>query len=91
MLIASSWGNLNGVVASNIYRQADAPAYRPGHGVVVGYLVVFLFAGSIATTYALRTENKKRLGGKRDHWAEGKSPAEMRKLGDERPDFIYTV
>jgi hypothetical protein len=83
-MITTSWGNLNGVVASNIYRQADAPGYRPGHGVVLGYLVVFLFAGSIFTTFALRAENKKRLSGKRDHWVEGKTPAEMHTLGDQR-------
>jgi hypothetical protein len=91
MLIDYSWGNLNGVVASNIYRQADAPRYLLGHGVVVAYLSLFLLIGSIGTTFALRTENKKRLSGKRDHWVEGKTPAEIRKIGDERPDFIYTV
>jgi hypothetical protein len=85
------WGNLNGVVASNIYRQADAPGYKLGHGVVVAYLTLFLFLGSIATTYYLREENKKRLSGKRDHWVEGKSQEDIRALGDERPDFIYTT
>ena len=85
------WGNLNGIVSSNIYRQQDAPGYELGHGVVLAYLALFLFLGSIATTLYLRAENKKRLSGKRDYWAEGKSGEELRKLGDERPDFIYTV
>jgi hypothetical protein len=75
---------LNGVVSSNIYRQADAPAYRPGHGVVLGYLVLFLFFTSIITTLLLRVENKKRLSGKRDAWIEGKTPTEIHKLGDKR-------
>lgn len=79
------------MVASNIYRQADAPNYRPGHGVVLGYLVVFLFAGSIVTHLMLRAENKKRVSGQRDVWVEGKSRAEVHELGDKRPDFIYTL
>ena len=58
---------------------------------VLAYLALFLFIGSIVTTIYLRGENKKRLSGKRDHWAEGKSNAELKKLGDERPDFIYTT
>jgi len=89
--IVIGWGNLNGVVSSNIYRQKDSPLYRPGHGTVLGYLVLFLFCGSIITTIMLRRENKKRLSGKRDDWISGKDPREIEKLGDKRPDFIYVV
>jgi hypothetical protein len=71
-------------VSSNIYRTKDAPRYFTGHGTVLGYLVLFLFCGSIATTIGLRAENKKRLSGKRDHWLEGKSPEEIDKLGDRK-------
>jgi sugar phosphate permease len=85
------WGNLNGVVASNIYRQADKPRFMPGHGVVLGYLVLWLFGGSIVTRFLLAWENKKRVRGDRDHWAEGKSEHEVEMLGDKRPDFIYTL
>jgi hypothetical protein len=75
---------LNGIVSSNIYRQQDAPNYRPGHGVVLAYLVLFLFGGSILTTTGLRMENKKRLSGQRDHWVQGKSQSEVELLGDHR-------
>jgi hypothetical protein len=78
------WGNLNGIVSSNIYRTKDSPRYFLGHGVVLAYLVLFLFLGSIVTTIGLRIENKKRLSGKRDHWVEGKSPEQIEMLGDER-------
>lgn len=87
----NSWGNLNGVVSSNIYRQSDSPRYLPGHGTVLAYLVLFLFGGSIMTTTLLRSENKKRLEGKRDNWISGKSPYEIEMLGDKRPDFTYIV
>lgn len=84
LTVIYSWGNLNGVVSSNIYRQQDAPNYRPGHGVVLAYLVLFLFGGSILTTVGLRIENKKRQSGQRDHWVQGKSESEVNIMGDKR-------
>lgn len=89
--IVIGWGNLNGIVSSNIYRQADAPRFYPGHGTVLGYLTVFLFGGSILQYFLLRRENAKRRAGLRDHWAEGLSSVEAEELGDMRPDFIYTI
>ena len=83
-LIFRRWGNLNGVVSSNIYRQKDAPKYHLGHGVVLAYLVLWLFCGSIVTTFALRAENKKRQSGARDVWVEGKTDSEVDLLGDQR-------
>ena len=85
------WGNLNGIVSSNIYRAADKPRYLPGHGVVLGYLSVFLVGGSLVTHLLLRAENTKRRNGQRDIWIQGKSQQEIAKLGDQRPDFIYTI
>lgn len=85
------WGNLNGIVSSNIYRSEDSPNYRPGHGVVLGYLTVFLLGGSIFTHFMLIAENKKKLRGDRDVWIVGKSESEVELMGDKRPDFIYTT
>lgn len=85
------FGNLNGVVSSNIYRAADKPRYLPGHGTVIGYMSVFLVGGSLLTHLLLRAENTKRLSGKRDGWVQGLSEGDIAKLGDRRPDFIYTT
>ncbi|PYH76906.1 MFS transporter [Aspergillus uvarum CBS 121591] len=85
------WGNLNGIVSSNIYRSEDAPRFYPGHGVVLGYLVVFLFGGSVTQYIMLRKENRRRLRGERDHRLEGLGSEELEVLGDKRPDFIYTL
>jgi hypothetical protein len=85
------WGNLNGVVSSNIYREGDAPRFLPGHGTVLAYLALFLLGGSIVHRVLLVRENKKRTSGLRDEWAEGKSEHEVEKMGDKRPDFLYTL
>lgn len=85
------WGNINGVVSSNIYRTKDKPRFKLGHGVVLAYLTLFLFGGSVVTRALLVWENKKRRSGQRDGRVEGKSEAEIRDLGDQRPDFMYTL
>jgi hypothetical protein len=85
------WGNLNGIVSSNIYRGKDAPQFYPGHGTVLAYLVLFQLGGSILQYILLRRENAKRKRGERDHWVEGLDQNEISLLGDKRPDFIYTL
>lgn len=85
------WGNLNGVVSSNIYRARDAPRFFVGHGVVLAYLVLWLFGGSVVTRFLLVRENKKRARGDRDVWVQGKSYEEVHEMGDKRPDFMYTL
>lgn len=85
------WGNLNGVVSSNIYRAVDKPKYTIGHAVVLAYMTLFLFCTSIITVFALKWENGKRRSGQRDYLIEGKTETEIRALGDRRPDFIYTI
>ncbi|MCJ1309948.1 hypothetical protein MMC25_003609 [Agyrium rufum] len=85
------WGNLNGVVSSNIYQAKDKPRYQTGHAIVLAYMVLFLLGGSIVTHLYLRAENAKRRAGKRDGWVVGKSASEVELLGDKRPDFMYTL
>ncbi|KAF3481783.1 MFS transporter [Arthroderma uncinatum] len=89
--IIIGWGNLNGVVSSNIYRGRDAPNFFPGHGTVLGYLIVFLLGGSILQHVLLRIENGKRVRGERNSWVEGLDAKSIEMLGDKRPDFLYTL
>lgn len=58
---------------------------------MIAYEAVFLLGGSILQHLLLRRENAKRRAGERDVWVEGKSPEEIDKLGDKRPDFLYTL
>ena len=89
--IVIGWGNLNGIVSSNLYRGSDAPRFYPGHGTVLAYLTLFLFGGSVIQYSLLRKENKKRQRGDRDHWTQGLTPLQIQQCGDMRPDFIYTL
>ncbi|MCJ1354043.1 MAG: hypothetical protein MMC33_004030 [Icmadophila ericetorum] len=78
------WGNLNGIVSSNIYRAQNKPKYIPGHATVLGYMTVFLFGGSIVMLFLLKRENYKRVSGQRNKWIEGKNESEIELLGDRR-------
>jgi hypothetical protein len=59
--------------------------------VVLAYEALFLLGGSVLQHVLLRRENAKRRAGKRDVWIQGKTEEEIEKLGDKRPDFIYTL
>lgn len=85
------WGNLNGVVSSNIYLDREKPRYWSGHGTVLGYQVLFLLGGSIFMHVMLRKENRDRQMGKLD--ARYAAMTEEQKIisGDVRPDFVYTL
>ncbi|KAF4469067.1 MFS transporter [Fusarium albosuccineum] len=85
------WNNLNGIGSSNVYRGQDAPNFRTGHGVVLGYIVVLLLGGSLLQTLVLRWENRKRRNGEHDSRIAGPSEFQLHLLGDKRPDFFYTT
>jgi DMSO reductase anchor subunit len=83
------WGNLNGVMAANVYRAEDAPQYRFGHAMVLAYLTIGLFGGSMMNWFYLRNQNTKRKRGDMDDLLEGKLQGKMEKeivdeLGDQR-------
>ena len=83
------WGNLNGIVSSNIFYQA--PRFAVGHGIILAYMILFLMGGSIVLELLLMRENRLRREGKRDHWTAGMTEEMAEKEGDRRPDFIYTL
>ncbi|KAK4494587.1 hypothetical protein PRZ48_013943 [Zasmidium cellare] len=89
--IVVGWGNLNGVVSSNIYLKEQRPRYWTGHGTVLAYLIVCLLGGTVFMYSMLAIENRKRRSGKRDGMHEGMTEDEVWVAGDQRPDFIYTL
>lgn len=89
--IVVGWGNLNGVVSSNIYLKSEKPRYWTGHGTVLAYLVVCLLGGTLFMYGMLANENRKRRNGERDAQWEAMSGEERWVAGDRRPDFEYTL
>ncbi|CAM1508748.1 Fc.00g055960.m01.CDS01 [Cosmosporella sp. VM-42] len=85
------WGNLNGVVSSNIYLDREKPRYWTGHGMVLAYQVLFLLGGSIFMHFALRKTNRDRNNGKLDAKYASLTEEQRYIAGDMRPDFIYTL
>lgn len=83
------WGNLCGIISSNIY--FDKPRFIYGHSIVVAFMVLFLLGGSVLMRLLLERENNKRIRGERDVWVQGLNESEKTALGDKRPDFLYTL
>ncbi|KPI38095.1 putative transporter [Cyphellophora attinorum] len=73
------WGNLNGVVSSNIYITNQRPRYWTGHGVVLAYQASSssVEASPCTCCCALRTGDEAV----EEKWIKG----------DKRPDFFYTL
>ncbi len=89
-----AWGNLNGVMSSNIYRTQDGPWYRLGHSVVLEYLTIGLLGGSVANLVFLQIGNQRRdrlRQDERDGKLSGLSEEDQHHLADFHPDFRYTL
>src|SRR6478609_3970911 len=81
------FGNLGGIVASNVYLTREAPEYWTGLGVSLG--MVWICGISCTAFYFLAIrENKKRDRGERDHRLQG---AVADNLGDDHPHWRYAT
>lgn len=78
-------GTLAGAAASNFYRRKDAPRYRMGHGLVLGFVGLGLLS---STTYYLLC---RRANAMRKRQNVSLSPEEIYKLGDKAPTFQYKL
>ena len=81
-------GNSGGLIASNIFLESQAPQYPLGFGLSLALVWLCGFA-AIATFFLLRSENKRRDAGERDHL--NNLPAdELDNLGDDHPRFRFS-
>lgn len=81
------FGNLGGIVASNVYLTREAPEYWTGLGVSLG--MVWICGISCTAFYFLAIrENKKRDRGQRDHRLQA---ADADNLGDDHPHWRYAT
>ncbi|KAH9995345.1 major facilitator superfamily domain-containing protein [Xylariaceae sp. FL0662B] len=88
MAIHISVGNLSGAMASNFYRQKDAPRYILGHALELGFVTSGIIASSILLASYIST-NKKRDR----HIGEGRearfTAQELSAKGDKAVTFRY--
>lgn len=79
------WGKAGGIVASNIFLDAEAPGFVTGYSTS---LTLLLMTGLMCTVmlFLLRLENEKREKGKRDHLLDG---PQADNLGDDAPTYRY--
>ncbi|ROV88591.1 hypothetical protein VSDG_09152 [Cytospora chrysosperma] len=88
--VGSAWqvgfGNVGGIVATYSFLSRDAPGYRPGHAICIGFLC--LSAASCCAYAALVAwENRRRARTVRGALTE----YEKMELGDLNPAFRYMI
>lgn len=89
LAVMIGFGNIGGIIASNIFVQTEAPRYFVGYGVSLAMLV---FCGIMCTAFAvgLVMENRKREKGERDHRLESPESV-LGNLGDDDPRFRFSL
>lgn len=81
------FGNLGGIVASNIFLNREVPTYKTGYGVSLGLLWI-CGAACTAMFFLARWENGKRERGERDSRL---LEPDADNLGDDHPRFRLTT
>lgn len=82
------FGNVGGIIASNIFINQEAPLYQTGYGTSLGLLWLCGLA-STAFLIGLRKENRKRERGERDD-RYSFPMEELENLGDDHPRFRFS-
>lgn len=82
------FGNLGGIVASNIFLKKEEPHYPVGFGTALGFLGLTIVTSTIFYI-GLHLENKKRDRGGRDYRYQ-EEESELTNMGDDHPRFRYT-
>ncbi|KAK0935149.1 hypothetical protein LTR29_013249 [Friedmanniomyces endolithicus] len=80
------FGNIGGIIASNIFITNQAPLYKTGYGVSLALIWVTALSCT-GLLVGLMVENRKRERGDRD-WRLETSEADN--LGDDHPHFRFT-
>lgn len=88
-LMNVGFGTMGGAAASNFYHKTDAPRYRLGHSLVLGFNALSIL--SMGSYYLIcRHINKTREAeGERDY-AE-LSEEQILDMGDKAPTYRYTL
>ncbi|VDB90095.1 unnamed protein product [Peniophora sp. CBMAI 1063] len=90
-----AFANCGGFVATFVYTSDQAPSFKKGHSIVLGFVVLAWVFTAINVAYC-HWENRARALGKRQGnieayqllWESGKTRAP---IGDRHPDFRFTL
>ncbi|KIW09425.1 uncharacterized protein PV09_00311 [Verruconis gallopava] len=90
MAIHIAGGNLSGAMASNFYRQADAPRYTLGHALEIGFVIAGIMASSfLAFNYNRLNRKKARKLAAGEH--NKYTHEELSEMGDRAITFKYML
>ncbi|KAI9756266.1 MAG: hypothetical protein M4579_003933 [Chaenotheca gracillima] len=78
------FGNLGGIVASNIFLTTEAPRYPTGYGTALGLLGLCAVSCTVMLVGVI-IENRKRDRGERDYRYQ-LPPEELSNIGDDHPE-----
>jgi hypothetical protein len=81
------FGNIGGIIASNVFLAKEKPLYKTGFGTTLGLLWMCALACTVLF-FGAKRENKKRDRGDRDWRLEGE---DADNLGDDHPHFRYAT
>ncbi|EEP76479.1 predicted protein [Uncinocarpus reesii 1704] len=89
LAIQVGFGNIGGIIASNIFVRTDAPRYFVGYGVALGMMI---FCGFMSLVFAvgLVRENRLRAEGKRDDRLQ-LDESILGNMGDDDPRFRFSL
>lgn len=83
-------GNSAGVASPFLFKNEDAPTYRPGYGASIGMLALAVVIHTTVYLH-LKRQNKRKLSGKEDWRIEGKTEEEINEMGEHNPRYLYTL
>ena len=94
MAVLISFGNMGGIMGSNIYMQKQAPKYPAGFGASLA-MCCFSFLATLLLRWGFNHENKRRdkllLDEGEDVVRARYTEQELLDLGDRSPFYRYTL
>ena len=89
--VGTAWqigfGNIGGIIATYAFLAKDAPLYRQGYGICIGFACLSLLSCCVyAVALTWQNRSRDRLG--RDL---GLGESEKTEMGDRSPDYRYLL
>jgi len=89
--VGTAWqigfGNIGGIIATYAFLAKDAPQYRPGYGICIGFACL---SGLACCLYAVAVTGQNRQR-ERAGWDLGVTEYEKMEMGDRSPEYRYLL